>query len=485
MADINLGVGGANSATGGYEIDNSCKFEADNSEELNFTPSSSGSNQTWTFSCWFKQTELDATGTIFGHYTSADNQALVRRLDTNEFSFRLVNGGTVRELKSDMLFRDTSAWYHLVVAVDTTNGTSTNRVKVYVNGEQISLTGTYPTSSLVTYGINTSSLLMDIGGTTTAGGTFRGFCGYLAEIHHIDGSQLAPTEFGETDDGSGIWKPKEYDGTYGTNGFYLDFEDAANLGDDKSGNSNNWTEVNITAVDQATDTPTNNFNIINPNQGYYFQGNTYYAYTEGATRQQNTISNVAGAATSLAVNKGKWYCEWKYTAGTNQQIFVGILAQDATASAVKRTAYSNCTTCTWYPKQQLTYYKNNGTLVTAGTTRNSSISAGDVIGMFLDMDNNHLYFQKNGSDMNVGEVDASTLLFSESNLFDCDNQFVCFYANTYDSSNQITWNWGGINLTGETTSYSDANGYGSFKYEPVRGSDNYYALCTKNLVEIG
>ena len=137
----------------GFDIDNSLKFEEDNSEELNFTPSSSGSNQTWTFSCWFKVTELDKTNSIFGHYTSADNQALVRILETNnEFSFRLVNGGTIRELKSTQQFRDTSAWYHLVVAVDTTDSTSTNRVKVYVNGSQITLTGTYPTPSLIVTG---------------------------------------------------------------------------------------------------------------------------------------------------------------------------------------------------------------------------------------------------------------------------------------------------------------------------------------------
>ena len=155
----------------------------------------------------------------------------------------MVNGGTVRELKSDMLFRDTSAFYHLVVAVDTTDGTSTNRVKIYVNGEQISLTGTYPTPSLVTYGINTSGINMDIGGSTTATPTFYGFTGYMAEIHHIDGSQLAPTEFGEFDDDSGIWKPKDVSGlTYGTsnNSFFLDFETASDLGANAKGNDVNF-----------------------------------------------------------------------------------------------------------------------------------------------------------------------------------------------------------------------------------------------------
>jgi len=475
------------SVSTGFDISNSLKLEPDNTEYLHYTPASQTDYERMTFSIWIQRTELEAINTLaeFGNGTA--NTTQLRILFDSDDKLAIYGNSIVWRL-TDRIFRDMSSWYHLFFKFDTTQGTSNDRIRVWVNGEMI------PHSEYSTVNNPGSGTAMGFNrtsqqslGTQDEDGPKNYFSGYISQAWGSGGTPPDVTDFGEFDEDSGIWKPKDISevSVPDANGFFLDFSDSSDLGNDSSSNNNDFTLNNITAVDQSTNVPTNSFNVINPNQGYYFQGNTYYAYTEGATRQQNTISNVAGAAQSLAVNKGKWYCEWKYTAGTNQQIFVGILAQDATASAVKTNAYSNCTTCTWYPKQQLTYYKNNGTLVTASATRNSGISAGDVIGMFLDMDNNHLYFQKNGSDINVGEVDASTLLFSESNLFDCDDQFVCFYANTYDSSNQITWNWGGINLTGETTSYSDANGHGSFKYNPVRGSDNYYALCTKNLVRIG
>jgi hypothetical protein len=453
----------------GFDIDNSCKFEADNSEELNFTPSSSGSNQTWTFSCWFKQTELNATGTIFGHYTSSDNQALVRRLDTNEFSFRLVNGGTVRELKSDMLFRDTSAWYHLVVAVDTTDGTSTNRVKVYVNGEQISLTGTYPTSSLVTYGINTSSLLMDIGGTTTAGGTFRGFCGYLAEIHHIDGSQLAPTDFGETDEDSGIWKPKQVSGlTYGTNGFYLDFSDAANLGDDESGNGNDWTETNITAADQATDTPTNNFATLNP-----LHGTSYYTLKEGGTVLEPSQNGWGTGVSSIGVTSGKWYFEQRSTATDRTTIYGVVNESDVLDLQGDKHVGDGVYSVGFYGNNASVY--SNGSVIATYNTFNQN----QLVACALDLDNGKVYFAiqntwQNSADPANGTGGISLPTGGSDTYF--------FGVNGYFSDNDVKTNHGGYTIQTPDSAASDANGHGVFEYAPPSG---FYSICTQNLAEYG
>ena len=459
----------------GYDIDNSCKFEADNSEELNFTPSSSGSNQTWTFSCWFKQTELDATGTIFGHYTSADNQALVRRLDTNEFSFRLVNGGTVRELKSDMLFRDTLAWYHLVVAVDTTDGTSTNRVKVYVNGEQISLTGTYPTSSLGTYGINTSSLLMDIGGTTTAGGTFRGFCGYLAEIHHIDGSQLAPTDFGETDEDTGIWKPKQISGlTYGTNGFYLDFSDASDLGNDASGNGNDFTLNNITAADQATDTPTNNFCTLNVISAI---GNN--TYTEGATKGIANAQNEQAEGTFM-INKGKWYFEAQNITSYGAMFGFGKPNNWATSNPNNP---GNDTSSFAIANDGNVYYNNN-----TAASGWAAYATTDKAMIAVDLDNGFCYFGKNGIWGNSGDPtsgSSGTGGFNYVSLvtnISLGDELVPALRISYTQTHGAMFNFGGYTIMTISSAASDDNGYGTFEYAPPSG---YYALCTKNLAEYG
>ena len=251
MADINLGVGGANSATGGYEIDNSLKFEPANDEGLHFTPSSTTNTDTFTFSCWFKRTEIsNQINSLFGSYTDGSNHALFRFKTDNTLELRFVTTGTGKILVSDMLFRDTSAWYHMVLAVDTTDGTTANRVKVYINGEQITLTGSYPNQNQDCVGINTASKAMNVGYLSNFSNVE--FAGYITEAHHIDGSQLAPTDFGEYDEDSGIWKPKAYTGSYGTNGFYLDFESSGSLGADQVVIDNNFTLNNITSADQAT-----------------------------------------------------------------------------------------------------------------------------------------------------------------------------------------------------------------------------------------
>ena len=311
MADINLGVGGANSATGGYEIDNSLKFEPANDEGLHFTPSSTTNTDTFTFSCWFKRTEIsNQINSLFGSYTDGSNHALFRFKTDNTLELRFVTTGTGKILVSDMLFRDTSAWYHMVLAVDTTDGTTANRVKVYINGEQITLTGSYPNQNQDCVGINTASKAMNVGYLSNFSNVE--FAGYITEAHHIDGSQLAPTDFGEYDEDSGIWKPKAYTGSYGTNGFYLDFESSGSLGADGSGNGNNFTLNNITSADQATDTPTNNFctlNILEPDTS------NQLTYTEGATKVTSLgASPYPTSKGTLGVQNGKWYFELK--AGT-------------------------------------------------------------------------------------------------------------------------------------------------------------------------
>ena len=254
-----LAVAGANSASGGYDVDNSLKFEQDNSEQIHFTPSSSGNRRTWTFSCWLKRTELSLNHYIFNFgnedYNQSGRTLMTFRTGVDQIWF---GGGSAYQLKTTQVFRDTSAWYHIVLAVDTTQATDSNRLKLYVNGEQITAfdSTSYPAQNFE-YGSNRNHK-HSIGYNHTD--NCCGFSGYMSEVALIDGQQLTPSSFGETDDDSGIWKPKDLqDLTFGSNGFYLKFDDSSSLGADSSGNTNNFTLSNIAAADQATDTPTNNF----------------------------------------------------------------------------------------------------------------------------------------------------------------------------------------------------------------------------------
>ena len=255
----------------GYDIDNSLKLENDNSESLTRSAQDGGNRKITTISFWTKRTELTSSyemllmaGVNSANYTSLGFGT------GNEINFHYYNGGSYPyNFTTQRLFRDTSAWYHIVIGIDTTQATDTNRVKFYVNGEQIANsdlgTNVYPSQDIDTpFNNNSATYPMEIGNDSVFSIGGIAYSGYIAEFNFIDGSQLTPTSFGEFDEDSGIWKPKAYTGSYGTNGFYLDFETAGSLGADSSGNSNNFSLVNITSADQATDTPTNNFCTLNP-----------------------------------------------------------------------------------------------------------------------------------------------------------------------------------------------------------------------------
>ena len=245
----------------GYDIDNSLKLEADNTEYLSQT-TSAGSRRTATYSFWYKRTELGATQQIAG-ISPIGSETVRFMIDSNDvLDVETGVGGDNNSLVTNRVFRDTSAWYHFVVAIDTTQSTEANRVKVYVNGVQET------SFSASEYPAQNTDLTIGVSGYTWRYGaydnTYNKCSGYLAEAHYIDTQQLAPTEFGEFDEDSGIWIPKEYTGTYGDNGHYLDFKDSANLGTNAKGNDTNFTLNNIASADQATDTPTNNFATLNP-----------------------------------------------------------------------------------------------------------------------------------------------------------------------------------------------------------------------------
>jgi len=246
--------------SGGYQISRSLRFNSADTSNLSRTPSSAANQQIWTFSIWLKRSRIGAD--YEGIFSSGNGTDQIRFENNDVFRFGL-NGSTSADFLTTQVFRDVSAWYHIVIAVDTTQATSTNRVKIYVNGSQVTSfsTATYPSQNYNTTFNNTAD--HRIGSATTSSLYFNG---YMTEFNWIGGQQLTPSSFGETNAQTGVWSPKAYSGSYGTNGFYLNFSDnsnttAATLGKDYSGNGNNWTPNNFSVTagvgnDSLVDVPT-------------------------------------------------------------------------------------------------------------------------------------------------------------------------------------------------------------------------------------
>jgi len=453
----------------GYDIENSLKFEADNTESMTRTPSSSGNRKTWTLSFWFKRTELGATVRLFEAW---DGSVGTSSLFTDTDFFILDLNTASNYFTSTQVFRDTSAWYHFVVRVDTTSATDSERARVYVNGSELvgSWTGGYIGQNTdLTWNQNVVHYL----GVFHATSNFAN--GYYAEVINVDGTSLAPTEFGEFDEDTGIWKPKEYEGTYGTNGFYLDFENSGSLGADSSGNGHTWTLNNITSADQATDTPTNNFATGNP-LGPFRVG--AWNFTEGATYAQYAGGNDWGSFTNtIAVGSGKWYVEIQaggsdlfIGAGSEDFNFVG--AGSGTGFPEIYYGYTGTNSVGYHANNGDVY--NNGTQVVIGTTYTTN----DIISVALDMDNGKIYFAKNGTYINSQNpaTGANSIALPDTSA----RYFIG--GSSYGTGKNHRCNYGGYTSFTISSSASDANGYGTFEYAPPSG---YYALCTKNLAEYG
>jgi len=289
----------------GYDVANSLRFDDGSSDYLNRTPSSAGNRRTFTISVWLK---IGLNGTfraIIGAGGGANRDRLqLFNGDTLVFNLDDGSGGV---LESSQLLRDPSAWLHILVAVDTTSGTASNRIKLFLNGSQITsfATETYPSQN---YDCKLNNNIETFIGQSSANNHY--YDGYMAEFVFIDGQALDPTSFGEFDtDTPSVFKPKNVSGlTFGTNGFYLDFENSGSLGADVSGNGNNFTVNNLTSVDQSTDTCTNNFATLNTLAWTTGSGLTF---SEGNLKLVNSASDWRPAISNIAVTSGKWYAEVK------------------------------------------------------------------------------------------------------------------------------------------------------------------------------
>lgn len=447
----------------GYEVANSLRFNDDDLPRLTRTPSSSGNRRTYTISAWIKIGAVD-TGTrnIFSAATNGSNYAIFR-MENHRIEYLLANGSVFGYLSTNRLFRDPSAWYHIVVAIDTTNATAGNRMRLYVNGveETDFATDTNPSLNADTLMNHTNEHNVGMFLSSSSGSAFDG---YIAELVVVDGQQLNPTSFGEFDEDSPtIWKPKDVSGlTFGTNGVYLDFENSSTLGNDVSGNNNDYSSTNLASTDQTTDTCTNNACTFNPLRANNDSGTLRSpSFDNGNLR---AIFDDSGynelAFASIGVDTGKWFCEMKaedITATGNTRI--GVLDMDYTGTGNPADQSSSVS------------YLADGQKRVGGSNSSygASYTSGDIIGVALDVTNNTVTFYKNGASQGSISITANTLY--------------TFYCEDYASSGnkEISANFSSPAYS-VSSGNSDANGYGNFEYTVPSG---YYALNTKNLAEFG
>ena len=363
-------------AGGGYQIGNSLRFRG--ASYLRRDPASSGNLKTNTISIWLKQSAKDAPQSVFGQGRCGARWSTSGRL--GEITHNAGVGGTNNFLNSTGRYRDPSAWYHLVIAHDTTQATESDRVKLYINGAQVVFSSAaYPAQNADMNFNNTE--VLTIGRSNVSDNEV--WLGYMAEWHFVDGQALVPTAFGEFN-ADGVWVPKKVSGlTYGTNGFYLDYSDPADIGADRSGNGNNWTPTNFELTnttshlyDWMADSPTTNWCTLNP-----LYTPTSMNFADGNLSFQPTASNWYVARSNLGVSSGKWYCEMKLSSMNECRI--------ALTARVDNDVRGTNTAC----------YSNKGAVEKSGSlvVSASSWGVGDLMGMAFDASSGSCAFYKNGT----------------------------------------------------------------------------------------
>ena len=424
-------------ASGAFKIGQSAILDNAGNAHLKRTPGTAGNRRTFTLSCWIKRTKETANASIFtqGLHVTFDPALL-------QVSYYTAAGGHLIRLGTTTVFRDTVAWYHIVLAFDTTQGTATDRVKIYINGVRqtsfVSGQQTFPSQNLET-SVNNTADVFYLGSLNATANSI----GYLAETHFIDGTAKAASDFGETNDDTGQWVPKEYEGgSYGTNGFYMKFASGA-IGTDSSGEGNDLTAVNLANSDVVIDTPTNNFCTMNSLSKF-----TATTMSEGNLKlAESGHSDTTG--TFRIPHTGKWYFECVATTAGGAQL------------GIAKTTY-HVTAGQWGSEQRIinVVFSNGNAGYNAGgevSYIGSAISNGNTVGVAIDSDNGKIYFAKNNTWGNSGNPLTGT------------NPAATFTASD-DWQPLVYGNSGSV----QTFNF----GQKSFAYTPPSG---FKTLCTKNL----
>ena len=491
----------------GYDIANSLLLDNSNSSmEYNHHQLAPGGDDQWsaqsnagtnskkaTLSLWIKRSKLSPSSgagqyaRLFQFQTGGNATSLYFVTD----QLKMYDDVTSASLQTNRKFRDTSAWYHIVLAMDSTQATAANRVKLYVNGEQQTdwATEDYGNQNSDLAMFSTTNVVWYLG-TASGNGQGYAFDGYMTEFHFVDGAQKVASDFGEYDDDSGIWKPKEYTGGHGTLGCYYNFEDTSNNRfNDESGNGNFMNNRGGSFEGEiTTDTPTNNFCTVRP---MWTPHDSACSLTEGATIWKINMPSGGGfnpntsAISTFQFNSGKWYWETTWTNDGDRSV-IGIVSS---LSDIEQTVDPD--RYIWWDGGHIPWnFSGSGSNDLNPPTYDSI----NTIGIALDMDNDRIAFSKDGGwlDSSGNTSDSSpgyfyswsgTTFLSHAKA---NGNVAAFFgintnANTVAPTHNI--NFGGYAATIRTSGgNSDANGYGNFAYSVPSG---FYAACTKNVAEYG
>ena len=440
---------------------------------LSRSVSSAGNRKTFTLSAWVKRGIISSgEHNIFGNSDSSYNNGFAVKFNSSDQLRVIMQDSSNYEKKPNRVFRDLSAWYHLVIQVDTTQSTATDRVKIWVNGVQETsfATDTMPSQNYDTHWNNTTQ-------TTTVGrsGNYNGdyYDGYITHASNVDGSVVAPTVFGQTDSTSGIWKFKSPSGvTWGTNGFHLKMENSGNMGLDSSGQTNNFsTNGNLK---QALDTPSDSYTTLN---GAFNLSDNVLSY--GNNKVVNANSNWKYVPATLGVESGKWYAEYKVNKSSGY-IMNGVVDMQYAVSQ-DQNSYTHSGAGTG----SVSIYSDSGQKYIEGTNTDyaGTYTTNDIIGVALDMDNSKVYFSKNGAWANGSGGWGSSTFDAAVGAISLPTTGTYTFAVSQRSGayNEVNFGNGLFGITAISSAGSNGNG-SLFEYDVPSG---YYALNTKNLNTYG
>jgi len=460
--DILAGSSGASGASSADLIAQSIRFNDDDSAYMQRTHGAGGNVDKWSLSFWLKRSTLGTEQYVFGSGANTSNTSDISFNTSDQLVFWSYISAYQTRLITTQVLRDTSAWYHVLVVYDSGNATSGNRAIIYINGSRVTAFGTETYPSQNQDGIVGSNVNIGFGRYISNGSNY--FDGYLAEMHYVNGSALAPTDFGEYNS-SNIWIPKEYSGSYGTGGFFVDGRDSADLGDDESGSGNDLTTSGLASHDQMADSPTNNFNTMNP----------LNPLSHG-TLSQGNLTNVLSGDDQFYTTQElgfKSYCEVRVDAQSNYGGTLGLGTfggDDDDNTLVFQTNYLSG------------YIWLNGGNASANI--GGTITTGDIVMMAYDPTTRKWWVGVNGTWRNSGDpANGTGQVYQHSTTDFGEGIGAIVWGGWKGSANglTVTWNFGQDGTFGgqETAGgNSDGNGVGNFKYSVPNG---FLANCSKNL----
>ena len=442
----------------------------------------------FTYSAWVKRCNLDGTQILlYANGGNAQNFSNIMFNSSNSFFWHILHSNSeISKLRSNRRLRDNNGWYHLVFQYDSTQATAANRTKMYINGVEVTSYHTQTNSGQNSnYHMNTAvEHLIGAEKGNTGGSVGNYFDGLMSHVHFVDGTIYAPSTFGETDSTTGEWKIKTSPGistaNYGNNGFWI-LKDGNSV-TDQSGNGNNWTVAGGTLT-KTEDCPSNVFATMNPIDSNWMAA----TFSNGNNTVVTQGSHRTSMAATLGASSGKYYWEVKYVSNNSGDILIGIDTKGA--STCTNFSSGQCDEFTGYRAYGYGYYSVSGNKYNnnnGGLSYGNSYTIGDIIGVALDLDNNKLYFSKNGTWENSGDPTSGATgtgaAFTITAASSTDTGIYFPAISDASSYGDVTYNTnfgnGYFGTTAVASAGTNASGNGIFEYDCPQG---YTALSTKGL----